>query len=91
MAINSDTDITVALIKLGKSEKNNPKWSGSPGDPNFKIADRITVLDRGNILMSDTVEEIKNSDNERIQSLLNRTPSNELINADEYLDRLTGM
>jgi len=60
-------------------------------DSAFKIADRITVLDRGNILMSDTVEEIKNSDNERIQSLLNRTPSNELINADEYLDRLTGM
>jgi len=41
--------------------------------------------------MSDTVEEIKNSNNERIQSLLNRTPSNEAINADEYLNRLTGM
>ena len=41
--------------------------------------------------MSDTVEEIKNSDNERIQSLLNRRPSNEVINADEYLSRLTGM
>ena len=60
-------------------------------DSAFKIADRITILDRGHILMSDTVEKIKNSDNERIQSLLNRTPSNELINADEYLDRLTGI
>ena len=60
-------------------------------DSAFKIADRITVLDRGHILMSDTVEEIKNSNNERIQSLLNRTPSNEVINADEYLNRLTGM
>ena len=60
-------------------------------DSAFKIADRITVLDRGHILMSDTVEEIKNSDNERIQSLLNRRPSNEVINADEYLSRLTGM
>ena len=29
----------------------------------FKIADRITVLDQGNILMTDTVENIKNSDN----------------------------
>jgi len=37
------------------------------------------------------VEEIKNSDNERIQSLLNRRPSNDMINADEYLSRLTGM
>ena len=57
----------------------------------FKIADRITVLDDGNILTTDTVENIKRSDNERIQSLLNRTPSNEEIHADEYLKRLTGM
>lgn len=56
----------------------------------FKIADRITVLDQGNILMTDTVENIKNSDNERIQSLLNRRPSNDEIQADEYLNRLTG-
>lgn len=57
----------------------------------FKIADRITVLDQGHILMTDTVDEIKNSDNERIQSLLNRRPSNDEIHADEYLNRLTGM
>lgn len=60
-------------------------------DSAFKIADRITVLDQGNILMTDTVDEIKNSDNERIQSLLNRRPSNDEIHADEYLNRLTGM
>ena len=30
---------------LGKTEKTNPKWSGSPGDPNFKIADRIAIKD----------------------------------------------
>lgn len=57
----------------------------------FKIADRITVLDQGNILMTDTVDNIKNSDNERIQSLLNRRPSNDEVQADEYLNRLTGM
>ena len=57
----------------------------------FKIADRITVLDQGNILMTDTVENIKNSENERIQSLLNRRPSNNEVQADEYLNRLTGM
>ena len=55
----------------------------------FKIADRITVLDRGNILMTGTVDEVRNSDNERIQSLLNRRPGTEEIHADEYLDRLT--
>ncbi|MDX1518653.1 MAG: ABC transporter ATP-binding protein [Gammaproteobacteria bacterium] len=60
-------------------------------DSAFKIADRITVLDQGKILMTGTVDEVKSSDNERIQSLLNRRPSNEEIHADEYLARLTGM
>jgi len=30
---------------LGKTEKTNPKWSGSPGDTYFNIADRITIKD----------------------------------------------
>lgn len=56
----------------------------------FKIADRITVLDKGHILMTGTVAEVKASGNERIQSLLNRRPSTEELAADEYLARLTG-
>jgi phospholipid/cholesterol/gamma-HCH transport system ATP-binding protein len=56
----------------------------------FKIADRITVLDAGRILMTGTVSEVKSSDNVRIQDLLNRRPRSEEIDADEYLDRLTG-
>lgn len=55
----------------------------------FKIADRITVLDQGRILMSDTVAAVRASDNPRIQSLLNRTPRNEAINPEEYMERLT--
>lgn len=57
----------------------------------FKIADRITVLDQGSILTTDTVDEVRNSDNERIQALLNRQPSKDEVHADEYLKRLTGM
>lgn len=60
-------------------------------DSAFKIADRITVLDQGNILLTGTVDEVRSSDNERIQSLLNRRPSNDEVHADEYLARLTGM
>ncbi len=56
----------------------------------FKIADRITVLDRGRILMTGTVEEVRASDNPRIHALLNRTPQSEDIDADAYLARLTG-
>lgn len=57
----------------------------------FKIADRICVLDRGNILMAGTVEEVKASDNERIQNLLNRRTEEEILDPDEYLRRLTAV
>jgi phospholipid/cholesterol/gamma-HCH transport system ATP-binding protein len=60
-------------------------------DSAFKIADRITVLDKGHILMTGSVDEVRSSDSERIQSLLNRRPGNDEIHADEYLARLTGM
>jgi phospholipid/cholesterol/gamma-HCH transport system ATP-binding protein len=56
----------------------------------FKIADRITVLDSGNILMSGSVEQVRNADNERIQNLLNRRPRHEQIDPEQYLARLTG-
>ncbi len=56
----------------------------------FKIADRITILDRGHVLMIGTVEEVRNSTNERIYNLLNRVPDREELDADEYLSRLTG-
>ena len=56
----------------------------------FKIADRITVLDNGEILMCGTVDEVRNSKNERIQNLLNRRPRDEVLDVDEYLSRLTG-
>jgi phospholipid/cholesterol/gamma-HCH transport system ATP-binding protein len=56
----------------------------------FKIADRITILDRGEILISGTVEDVKNSDNQRIYNLLNRKPRKDKVDVDEYLQRLTG-
>lgn len=59
-------------------------------DSAFKIADRITVLDRGEILMCGTVEELKNSDNQRIYNLLHRQPRKDKVDIDEYLQRLTG-
>ena len=30
---------------LGKTEKTNSEWSGTAGDPNFNIADRIAIKD----------------------------------------------
>ncbi|HEY0179564.1 MAG TPA: ABC transporter ATP-binding protein [Dokdonella sp.] len=55
----------------------------------FKIADTITVLDQGEVLMTGTVAEVRASPNERIQDLLNRRPREVQIDVDAYLRRLT--
>jgi len=56
----------------------------------FKIADSITVLDQGKVLMTGSTTEVRASDNERIQDLLNRRPRDVQIDADQYLQRLIG-
>lgn len=58
-------------------------------DSAYKIADRMTVLDAGHILLTGTVDEIKSSTNTRIQDLISRKPREQVINADEYMNRLT--
>lgn len=55
----------------------------------FKIADKITVLFDGEIVITGTVDEIKNSKDVRIQNMINRRPRDELLDADQYIKRLT--
>lgn len=59
-------------------------------DSAFKIADRITFLGHGKVLMTGSVDEVRNSDIPEIQDLINRRPRHDAIDADEYLNRLTG-
>jgi phospholipid/cholesterol/gamma-HCH transport system ATP-binding protein len=59
-------------------------------DSAFRIADRITILDRGNILLIGDVDEIRNSGNERVQNLLHRRFEEEVLDPEAYLARLTG-
>ena len=56
----------------------------------FKIADRIVVLDRGYIIFTGTVEELKASDSQRIQNLINRVPEEEEFDPEAHLRRLFG-
>jgi len=56
----------------------------------FKIADRITVLDEGRLVITGSRDEVRATDNQRVQDLFNRRPRNEVINRDDYLHRLTG-
>jgi phospholipid/cholesterol/gamma-HCH transport system ATP-binding protein len=57
----------------------------------FKIADRITILDHGKVLMVGSVDDMKASDNERIQNILHRRTEEEILDIDAYLERLTGI
>lgn len=56
----------------------------------FKIADRITILDKGRILACDRPERIRSSTNERVQNLLNRRSEEAEIDPAEYLRRIAG-
>lgn len=56
----------------------------------FKIADRICVLDQGEVLALGTVAEIRANPNHRIQNLLNRRIEEAELDPEEYLRRLTG-
>ncbi len=55
----------------------------------FKIADSITVLNAGRILLTGSVAQVRASPDERIQDLLNRRPREEPVDAEAYLRRLT--
>ncbi|MBF0374555.1 MAG: ABC transporter ATP-binding protein [Alphaproteobacteria bacterium] len=56
----------------------------------FKIADRICVLDKGEIIALGSVDEIRAHPSERVQNLLNRRTEDVTLDADAYLRRLTG-
>jgi len=58
-------------------------------DSAFRIADRITVLDKGEILVSDAVDVVRASPNARVQALLNRQVEQATHNPDEFLRALT--
>ena len=53
----------------------------------FKIADRITVLDGGRVLVTDRVEAVRDSANSRIQNLLNRRAERPEVDPEAYLKR----
>jgi phospholipid/cholesterol/gamma-HCH transport system ATP-binding protein len=56
----------------------------------FKIADRIAVLDKGEILIVGTVDEVRACEDLRVQNLLNRRVEEEELDPEAYLRRLTG-
>ncbi len=55
----------------------------------FRIADRITVLDQGEIIATGNADEMRASPIERVQDLFHRRARHVEVNVDEYLRRLT--
>lgn len=55
----------------------------------FKIADRITMLDRGQVVITGSVDEVRAAEDKHMQNLFNRMTEDAPVNADEYLRRLT--
>lgn len=56
----------------------------------FNVADRITILDKGKQIMTGTKAEVRASDDRRIVNMLGRKARDEAIDAEAYLDELTG-
>jgi len=55
----------------------------------FKIADRIIILDRGEIILEGNKDEIKMSNDPRIINMLERRAISNQFDANDYLNRLT--
>lgn len=55
----------------------------------FKIADRITMLDHGKVVITGSVEEVRAAKNEHMQNIFNRMTEEGPIDAEDYLRRLT--
>jgi len=58
-------------------------------DSVFRIADRISVLDRGRMAFTGAPEDVWHAENPAVQDLLNRRPREVEIDANAYLQRLT--
>jgi phospholipid/cholesterol/gamma-HCH transport system ATP-binding protein len=54
----------------------------------FKIADRVVVLFAGEVVANGSVDEIKNSPDERIQNMINRKPNTNKDDGEVYFNRL---
>lgn len=56
----------------------------------FLIADRMVLIDKGNLRANDTTEGLRNSTDPRVRQFLDRVPEPEVSTEMDYLQMLTG-
>jgi phospholipid/cholesterol/gamma-HCH transport system ATP-binding protein len=56
----------------------------------FLIADRMILIDKGNIVANGTPEELRSSKHPRVRQFLDRVPETEVTGEIDYLQMLTG-
>ncbi len=56
----------------------------------FKIANYVIMLDRGYVIFSGTLDELKTSDNSKIRMFLERQPEEEKYSPDDYFRVIAG-
>jgi len=56
----------------------------------FAVADYVIMLDKGAIIFSGTLDELKVSDNQRIRMFLERKPESIIYSPDDYLQIIAG-
>lgn len=56
----------------------------------FKIADHVILLDRGQVIFSGTLEELRASEHPRVRMFLERRPDTETYSPEDYLGIIAG-
>jgi len=85
----TSVELDQLILKLRDAKKMSIVVVTHELESAFTIADRITVLFDGEIVITGTIDEIKACTDERVSNLINRRPRDVQIDAEKYLARLT--
>jgi phospholipid/cholesterol/gamma-HCH transport system ATP-binding protein len=78
------------ILKLGKVFKMTIVVVTHELPSVFAIADYVIMLDKGEVLFSGTLEELKASDHPRIRMFLERKPEEEMYSPEDYFRVIAG-
>lgn len=81
--------IDALIVKLKKAFKMTIVVVTHELASTFHIADRVTLMHAGQVLLTGTPEELRQSKHPRVQQFLNRVPEEEMQDYESYLRSIT--